>query len=75
MVLDKILLTQWPWKFVLEDAIETIPTILDWFIILVDFLLLWIVLLLEDDKDKVLVFFILGVFLEEGWIALNDLVK
>ena len=38
----------------------------DGLIILVDFLKLGMVLLLEDDEDKLLVFLGLEVFLEEG---------
>ena len=37
-VLDKMLLTWWPLKIVLEDVIETLPTMLDELIILVGFL-------------------------------------
>ena len=73
--LDKILLTWWPWKFALEDAIETLPTMSDELIILVDFLLWVMVLLVEDNEDKLLVFFSAGVFLEEGWITFVDLGK
>ena len=33
------------------------------------------VLLAEDNEDKLLVFFSAGVFLKEGWITFADVVK
>ena len=33
------------------------------------------VLLIEGNEDKLLIFFSLGVFLEERWITFVDLVK
>ena len=47
----------------------------DELIILVDFLKLGMVLLLENDADKLLVFLNLEIFLEEGWIMLGNLVE
>ena len=47
----------------------------DRLIIWVDFLKLGIVLLLEANEDKQLVFLGLEVFLEEGWMTFDNLVK